>query len=103
MHIDIAQLSQFIHKKQMWTVFLFFQHPLDEILGNKTHHAKGQAQKDHEGAKLAGLRRPGPAAWLSQPPRRMPCAPRNNQRRGWPKLMSPAQPSCNGGGVGGVG
>jgi len=29
--------------------------PLDEVFGNKAHHAKGQAQKDDKGAELTGL------------------------------------------------
>ena len=34
---------------------LFFKIPLDEVLGDKAHHAEGKTQEDDESAKLAGL------------------------------------------------
>ncbi len=36
--------------------------PLNKVLGNKSNHAKGQAQKYNKGAELAGLGFPGQMA-----------------------------------------
>jgi len=34
---------------------LALEHPDDDLLGDKAEHAKGQHQKQHEGAELAGF------------------------------------------------